>query len=76
MATFVNSPATFPDGPGGKRYRREKRRSKRRAAMTAAWSMGVVERIMVFPSLYYLFGAKKLKLFAVSAGVRHFQLLR
>ena len=49
MDTFVNLPATFPDGPGGKRCRLEKRRSKRRAARTPAWSMGVVKDIMVVP---------------------------
>jgi len=58
MVTFVNSPAAFPDGPGGKRCRREKRRRKRRAARTPAWSMGIMEDAMAFPSFYYLFEAK------------------
>jgi hypothetical protein len=67
MATFVNTPATFPDGPGGKRCRREKKSSKRRAARTPAWNMGVAKDIMTFPLFYYLFEAKKIKTFC---GVR------
>jgi hypothetical protein len=42
MDIFLNSPATFPGGPGGKRYRREGKK-KRISTMTApAWSIAII----------------------------------
>ena len=36
MGAFVNSDATFPGGPGGKRYRREEMTRRTRIARTPA----------------------------------------
>ena len=47
MDIFVNLPAAFPGGPGGKRCRREKRKSKKRAAITPARNMGVRIDVML-----------------------------
>jgi hypothetical protein len=40
---FLNSPTTFPGGPGGKRYRREGKKRRISTTIAPAWSIAIVE---------------------------------